>query len=676
MSPQPPSERKCFKIANFSEQEALDFLKCCEECKSPNNTKVIIASDAPGEFPPHYRASAEETITTYRNGIKPGHGLIYIETKVESDSQGLKNLFTLRDINFLDGSFDDQEFRTAEHILITALSAFGGRYGANDLLTTRCLEVLDGLKSGGIAVSVRKFIAFALMVAEQRSEFPAAVDSTHINNIVGRALIALDLFPDEQWRSRSTSNLISRRLTQNLLHAELASSQTADLDQDRLVEQCRSTNFRDFEGNNLEKTEQDKWRELCSEYCVAPVSHTRNQIPYFIFEQLFTRDLKGLKLGERVFQEISENAPSRLGELENLSVKTGLDRRDQDDALRFLEKESEDSDVPALRDLLSKPTLRMVEKAAYPNPEQFQNPLTKLAEVAELFRKRLGNSEGKKIILRVGRNTDINTPSLGLFSFLFCSTLRSVSEASQFTAEGFTFELDDSLANVSPPPQVIDVNEGQEDTEELPIVSWDPVSVEFVVFDNKTGKELDSEQALQWFSPAINRLALFWLLVAAPDAPDSFKVLECPDNASADEWIGEIVSRTVPLDAYVSKTLPEAETLEHEIVAELTESTNDFRAQTASGGISIDLLTGVYDRWNVQIDAAKQTFIPEGSADPHLTTLLLHECILGPRQESMLMLPSHPLRTRWIAEYLRKSEELAVQALNGELPLNSQNAIL
>jgi DNA segregation ATPase FtsK/SpoIIIE, S-DNA-T family len=668
-------ERKCFKLANFTHQETLAFLKVCEmnaEETVLSDTTIVVASDDPSNIPENYRA--EETITTYRNRIKGGHGLIYIETNVQSDSQGLKNIFTLRDINFLDGSFDSEGFHVPAEIVSGAIaSVFGADDGSHGLLCNRCLEVLIGLRNGGMAISVRKFAAFALEVAESRSEIAGALDPPQLDQLIGGSLLTLDLFQDKYWRSDTSEARISRRLTQNFLHAELASSPSTDLDQDKLVETCRSTIFRDRDGKELNAAQQKSWRSLCESYCNNPAAAFRAEIPYFMFEQLFTRDLKGLGLGDRVEQEIDQESSDRLSEYELLGVKNGLNIRISEEAQRFLEKEAASGNLMPLRDLLSTQTRRMVEKLAFPNPEQFLNPLIKLAEVAELFRNRSGDPGRAKIIrVQFGRNGDQGMASLGLFSFLYGATLNSISEASQLTSQdGIILKVDPKLTEIVSPPALKDSDNEDEPGDDDP-VEWKPVPVEFVLLDAETGEEVDSEQTMEWYPPAIERLALFWLTTTASDRPQPAQQLEMLHDQSIEEWIQTIVSRNSSLSAFASKDCP-SEIRSHQIIARLHEAAEGFQKECIESCLSPALLSEQYGEWNEILEGARETLIPEGRTNPYLEVFLRHECVLGPAGESILMLASHPIRLRWIGLYLHESEGLALKALAGELPLNSQN---
>ncbi len=669
-------DKECFRVKNLTHREALALLqnwdsRALEDRLS--HIRVVVASDSSDLFPANYRANPDTTITSYRNSMEP---LLYIETKVESDEQGLKNLFTLRDVNFLDGAFDTETFSVPGALADGALKITSAdEHPARMLFKERVLEVLRGLKQGGTAVPVRKFASFALAAAESLAGKPGSLEATEMDCLLGRHLVSLDLFGDEYWRRDHSTSRISRRLSQNLLHAELASSQAADLDQDKLVEQCERMNFRSAEGVDLPAEERDQWRKLCAEYCGNPRREIREQIPYFVFEQLFSRDLKGLKLGDRVRQEIDQRPPDRIEEFEQLAVKAGLDRRDRDDAQKFLDKEPEDEEESALRDLLSKQTRRMVEKAAYPNPEKFKNPLLKLAQVANAMRASIKSREGGgdyRLEMRLARNADTANPAIGLLAFLYGPTLQAVAEASSLSADGFEFAPDSLFCNVQPPPPLLEGRDEESDDESVETLEWAAVPVEFALFATDEDGEIELETALEWLPDSLERLALLWLTLCADDRPGPVAMLGVPQEMTYDAWIDEVVSRVTPLDSCERAEI-EPEILTHPHIAELIAIRTALEEQVQTPGLSSDVLSSSFDDWNKLLQAAKETFIPDGKADPHLSAILGYDCIRGGSDDSMLMLGTHPLRLRWLSKYLRMSETLALSSLEGALSLNSQN---
>ena len=86
---------KCFRVKNLRKDEILKFIEFwTDEAASYGlqNVKVVIAGDSGTDYPAEYKAEKNCSITWYRNNNE--YGLIYLETKTESDEQGLKNIFT------------------------------------------------------------------------------------------------------------------------------------------------------------------------------------------------------------------------------------------------------------------------------------------------------------------------------------------------------------------------------------------------------------------------------------------------------------------------------------------------------------------------------------------------------------------------------------------------------
>lgn len=158
-------ELKTFRIKNLSNGESLEFLKVWQERSADSDlaeVQVVVASDSAEEFPDRYRADPQRSITWYRNNIKGG--LVYVETKVESDEQGLKNLFTLQDQDYLGGVFDTDDFQVADYMVRQTIP--GGPLAAapGDLVSARIQEVLQHFKAFGTPIPVRRFLLFVSKV--------------------------------------------------------------------------------------------------------------------------------------------------------------------------------------------------------------------------------------------------------------------------------------------------------------------------------------------------------------------------------------------------------------------------------------------------------------------------------------------------------------------------------
>jgi S-DNA-T family DNA segregation ATPase FtsK/SpoIIIE len=666
--------KKSFRVKNLTKIEIgklLELLAADQENEAFRNTRIVVASDAPGDFHERFRADPDKSITYYRNK-NPG-GLIYIETKVESDEQGLKNIFTLRDINFLDGTFDNDGFDVALSLVENAFRAVRNEPRiSNSIVSDKVLKVREELeRSVGQGTSLRKFVKFLISVVIGLPE-SGVLDGREVDQLVGRSLIELDMFPDEDWNDQE--NRAGRRLQINLLHAQLASSTSSDLDPDKLSAQIERTVFRDPLGEPLSDVEQDEWRRLCLRYSQDPDQEVRKSIPYRLFEQIFQIDLKGLKLGERVEKEIEDSAPYRLNELDSLDVRAGLDRRSADDAQKFLDAEPEDEELSALRNLLSPQTRRMVEKVAIPTSEKVENPLLALALAVRRLRDRNDLSDGDyRLEMRLGRQHEGSEVSQGLLAFLYGRTLRSVAEQLASGAGNIGLAISPELTLIVPAPDVVqdDLENENINEENQQEVSWSPVPLEFVLFDNESGSEIDQESGVEWHPRSIEYLVLFWCSVAAKDSIALTKPHEI-SNFDEHDWVREIAARRLALGAASGRPAP-ASIPDDPIISELIEIRSAFRAEAAISGLAEALLNDTFDRWQALVVKAKAEFVPDGAPDDRLSTFISSDCILGFGGDGILMLPSHPLRLRWIARYLEASGKLASESAEGTLKLNESN---
>jgi hypothetical protein len=681
-------EHPVFRMKNLFQSEISRFLEIWPERTRDTKlegAQIVISHDSADLYPPEFIADPDCSITYYRNNNK--RGLIYIETSPVSDEQGLRNIFTLRDVNFLDGTFDAQEdgFSVAAEIVRAAWrNAVGQDANAPPAIVEKLLSVLESLKANHAPVPVRSFAEFCARVALERSDKNKTYDAEETDAIIGESLIELGLFPDRAWAKQASSARIARRLFLNFQHADLVGLNGIDLDGDALSEEAKALTFRDDNGAPLATEDQATWRELCAAYCVAPNRSLKSKIPYGIFEQLFIKDTKGMKLGERVGSEIDAADPSRLSEWNDLSTRAGLDRRDQGEAVRFLDAEPDDSEKLPLRDLLTRQTLKKVEKVASPAAQPISNPLLKLAEVARQFSRLLDGEDRRLVIkLSVGKHSKGANSTVGLLAFLYGSTLGSLSESSRVGSGSFEFQADDRLLHQIPPPAVKDDDAGAENgdgEDNLTEETWDSVPLEFhlLAFDGSGIDEfeiLETEAGFQWYPPAIEMLILFWLFVTASDTPRIDYQLEVPSYQSLDEWVKHAVGRAISLGSLENQAYP-AETIKNELIRRLEDAYLDFRKKGAAEGLSKELLLNTFDEWLILADRFKSELVPSGSFDRRVEMFLNSNMITTSGGKGRLMLQTHPLRLRWIARYLERSEELAERALSGNLDLNEENSEL
>ena len=675
------ADRNSFRLKNLTRGEALEFLHVWQQRNSERglgNVKLLVASDSHEEFPEEFRADPGNSITFYRN--HNDQGLVYIETKVESDEQGLKDIFTLRDVNFLDGTFDEPwEFVVPEEMVRQALHLAGSpNPDGNDLLRDRLVEVLRELNAADMTLPVRKYAGFVRAAAREVVSNSGLYTPEETNALVGRCLVHLDMFPDEYWRQNP--GRMSRRLSLNLLRSELAASPSTDLDPEKTAQDCYRTKFVDEEGEAYEPDKQVTWRKQCATYCSDPSRERREKLPYRIFEQVFGKDVKGLPLGQRIAQEIGDQNPSRQSEFDQLEVEKGLDNGSSDDARKFLESEPADASALPLKDLLSKPTIRRVEKLASPAVERVTNPLIKLAQVATQFRETHNLDEGEyRIVLRAGDDTtDRHYATLGLFAFLYGKSLADIGGTLSDGIGSVSLEIDSRLTRQTPvPPLKKEIDTEAESsnagsTEEDEGTVWPPVPLEFVLENTTVDTEIDSEVAIEWLPDDKDYLALFWISVCGEDRGDAAAELFAPRNRGGEPWISEVVHRLLPFENGRTKPIPQ-DVLKHPIITQLVEMRSRFRAEVEKDGLSSGLLNDIFDEWSSILADARHAFVPDGDAPLGMIQFLNADCVQGFDGDRLLMLQSHPLKLRWISAYLAKSSQLATHAIEGSLTLNEQN---
>ena len=670
----PPNERCCLRIKGLTQNEIGCFL---EHWKSNapkielDKVKVVVSGEST-RVPKEFRAAPEHSITYYRNNNDSG--LLYIETKMESDEQGLRNLFTLRDSNFLDRSFDSDDVRVPAKIVELAWEIVGGNARQPTLVSKRVVEVLDMIHPAFVSVSIRKFARFVLAVMYETSKVKDNLSPEMVDSLVGHNLVELDMFPDNYWRIEFGGSRTQRRLQLNGLHADLVKADNSDIDADQLIDQITNIEFRDVDRKIFQTSEQEKWRALCKEYCSTRLLACRRQIPYQIFEQLFTRDVKGIPLGERVENEIENYNASRLSEYESLNVKKGLDRHNPESAAKFLEAEpgEETGDLLPLRDLLLKQTRRRLEKLANPTAERFTDPLIKIAEVANIFREGY-NVDEKDFVLKMSLSDSMTTssPSVGLFAFLYGRSICNIMDDSSDTG-GMEFKADEHLTSIVPPPKVRNDDE-ESDEEDDNEVTWEPVQVEFHLFligRDGEEEEVDSEINIEWLPLECDWTVALWLLTAASDAPAHNELLTVPQDTDLDEWLKSAVTRDIAINN--SREPISSDIASDPLVNELLELRRDFKRDASKDGIQFEMLNDFFVSWENLFQKAKELFVPDGQVDNRIHVLLRADFI-SEGEEKAVMLPIHPFKLRWLSAYLRRTVELARRAVTGDLALNIKN---
>lgn len=663
----PGITQKCFRVKNLHAIELVRLVAAWKSASGPlglGDVKLVVAEDLGGQVPPQYVAEPGRSITYYRNHNRDG--LIYLEAGVQSDEQGLQNLFTLRDSNFLDGSFDDYagSGTTVPGLIVKKAWELVVRDGTQvpSLLLERVLSVLRLVHPDIEPVPMRSFVGFAAEVCAVWAAYGSAIDGNSADRLVGQCLCRLDMFPDVNWRSNDVDARIKRRLELNSQHADLLSA-GVELETDEVQRVVAATNFVDEAGVVLHDAEMERYRQLCSEYARAQSEEVRRQIPYAIFEQLFKRDAAGLKLGDRVRLEITEGHSARLSELSAADVVSGLNARLQSEAERFLGLVSPEG-LPALVDLLSNRTRRAVERLAAPAVSSFFNPAIELVRIYQRMRHQDDSLQPARIELALVEPNDPANAATGLFTFLFGSTLAAISEG----LKGMPGACEVSIAPALLLQRAVPIlEEERADDDESEPVNWEPLALRITV---KSGDGAMLEEVEKFWEPrsaTTPYLAMFWLLAAAPDSLiwQAVGELWLGDTTDVADWTSPFIQRVVSLSEIHHAESAIVPGQDH-LIDDLLSLRRSLRDILRADGLAIDHINSFLDGWKEVLAAIRLKCVPDGARPASLEAFLGNDTVVVKATGRRLMLPLHPIRLRWVSRYLERCAKLATSCLDGK----------
>jgi len=661
---------RSFRIKNLLSDEIVTLVRLWDQARHSGELaeiRLVVADSLLNTIPKEYVADPNRSITWYRNNITSG--LVYLENEDQSDAQGLQNFFTLRDSNYLDGSFDafsGQHKTVSKLLVVSAWKIIAPTRECPLLLITMIEQLISFIHRKIQPVPVRKFIQFIEDVCNKWCIDNSPKDEKVASSIIGNSLWILDLFPDEYWRDEGSENRILRRLELNARYADLRSS-SGDFDIQTLIEMVKGIEFRDQNNVPLPKAESLSWRELCVKYISSPDTQTLKSIPYWIFEQLFRKDTKGMLLGDKVRTEILTVDDTRVYELDSLDVIDGLNKRNQADAERLLTYVSEPPQT-LLIDLLTNKTRKIIERLANPPSRTFVNPMIEIARQLELAR---GQTDKQEVIASIHLHlaTDIDTagPTLGLFSFLYGNMLLNAQEDSHGEESSCSIKIDTNLVDIKSPSSLKHYEEKSSDNDILPQeLTWPELPVKLDIY-NDSAQLLDSIDLI-WKPVSINHLAMFWLLIATESSPIYTKLGGCQASdemlRARTDWITAFTSLTSDLS-----TIPEAKPsfLPHEddFVDKLISIRKNFQSEAGKNGLSLELINTYFDDWQMLLNTARNEFIHNGTKIEKIEALLSTDSILF-GDDSRIILPTHPFKLRWIGKYMESAYHLLLSLLKGK----------
>lgn len=659
------SEHKCFRIKSLKSEEIVYFSEqwsIYSKSLGLENARLIVADDLEGKIIQEFRAEPGLSITYYRNNNQ--NGLVYLETTVQSDEQGLQNLFTLRDSNLLDGSFDEYaggDLTVSKLILHTAWQMITNSIeSAPTLLIDRSTEIITLIHPDIDPVPVRRFIGFALEACRQWVAFQDPIDSNIANRLIGECLWQLELFPDIKWRDTPIESRIKRRLELNSSHADLLSA-GIELVPEEIIKAVKTTVFNGARNEALQPDEIISFRTKCVEFIKNPTINNRKEIPYYIFEQLFRKDSVGLKLGSKVLQEIEDSHPDRRTELLPSGIIEGLNSKSQVDAERLLSLGNDQGLLPIV-DLLTSRTRKAVERLAAPPKTAFFNPAFEIVRIFKRYDGQEKKVSPSQIKLELSAPIDPENFSYGLFAFLFSPSLAAIAEHLKGVPGSCELIICDSLTTAVPPPSL----EEDSDSDEIEVVSWLPIPIKVTLTYDDSNAQPDVEY-IEWAPDNVSFYAFLWLLASDEKSPlwDAVGELTLSDTAESSEWVEPYIQRSLSMEAikhsagFISKG-------QDTVIDNYLDARKLFKDQITLDGLSVETINTLIDTWTVTLEQLRFNYIPDGSSSPTLKAILCDDTIYIKESARRLMLPLHPLRLRWISAYLKNSIELASQCLGNQ----------
>ncbi|WP_283188918.1 FtsK/SpoIIIE domain-containing protein [Pseudomonas sp. PMCC200344] len=664
----PDTNQKCFRIKNLQPNEITSLISIWRDkpTTSPlTNVQLIVADDLENTIPSEFVAKNGHSITYYRNNNL--NGLVYLETHVQSDEQGLQNLFTLRDINFLDNSFDEYSGKHGSVISLIISNSWKTVASSStptpSLLLERATKLINIIHPDIAPLPVRKLIKFTKELSLEWYNHKEPISSEIADILVGVCLWRLDLFPDIKWRFGDNDSKIKRRLELNFNHSELTSAGVELIPED-LEKLVSNTLFVGKHGESIPKLELLTFRDLCISYIHKPESLTQRSIPYFIFEQLFKRDTKGLKLGDKVYAEIESNHPSQLNTLKQSDVIPGLNARSQLDAERLLGLLGT-GEQKLIADLLSTKTRKAVERLAAPAKKTFFNPAIELVSIYQRFISQ--DEQIKPAIIEIFSDYEeqSSNASYGLFAFLFAPTLISISESLADVPGGCELVLPSFLTSQHLVPDL----EGDEEILDLEddrdSIGWEPFSIGFRIKDCNGGI-LEEFDGAVWYPEQIQYFAFMWLLVSAPDSRiwESIGELALNEVQEDGHWVLPFIQRLTSLDK-IAPTENSVHNGTDQVLDNLLTLRKTLQTNLNSDGLAVEHIYSFLDEWERILVSISTDYVPDGSRSSTLQAFLGNDTLIVKEQDRRFMLPLQPIRLRWIAEYLDKCRRLATSCLQG-----------
>lgn len=604
---------------------------------------MVIAKEAWGEIPQQCVLPADSSATHFRNAKG---SFVFVEVDEFADLSGMSSAYLVTDGNLLGQEHLDRD--TAMRCLSHVWGLVSQKAATPMSVEQSVDEVIAAYKGVETTVGLRPWLQFLIAVAERLDSTPV-VDARTARSAIAEALPLLGMFPDQVLGGMDGTIPRLRRLRENLLASMDRTATGKEFDREQLAASLPSVTFVGSDGTELSPAAQAAVRETIQRYLEPHHRTTTAGIELHHWRQLFESRAKRRGLGAKIREVFESVGGDALEQFTDLEVDDALDRRDASSAQELIDSELDDGE-PLYR-LLPDGLQRRVEKLANPKAPATDHPLRDLVGI---LRDVASEEEGEYTAFLEARvrhgDAAKDEYSKALFAFLFGPTLVSVRDRSDGK-----LSIQESLLDASPLGEWLShLADPPEEDEEPDGLEWEPL-----VLQVRLTEDADPIGILEWDPRQHSGLIALARIVYAEEV-SGWHV----PSTEFTSWVEESID---------SVDLPGAtETPTSDLVLDWLELRRNFLRLTQGRGVVTELLRDYWSSWAVLLDRAHTEFVPAGSPDPTIAEFLRVDVYTGP-DGSKVLLGTHPIRLRWVAEDLDRSADLLVDALRGSLRLNSYN---
>ncbi|TLW91687.1 DNA translocase FtsK [Saccharomonospora piscinae] len=591
--------------------------------------------------PAKYLLKPDEQLTKWRN--RQGAALLLFAYGDSPDAQGLSAMKALNDATLLSGT-NDADCDGFERFLDEAWRTLVADRDVPALIVRQLPRIWQAITAEA-PKTLRRWADFLVNIVEAVASEPVYTEDV-IYPAICKALPVLDLFPDNALFSREAA--LENRVRINARVSTLRQQpRGAEISEDDLIDRIGAAEFSDDALAQISASVQEaktRMRELVlNRDARTPEARSQKLCEHdlALWLEVFEHRSKACGLGQQVREDLDRNHPSRVDEFNAMLIEDALDQGDQDAAQRLLDEAPPLAGDDPLADLLQKKLRRKLEKLAYPDSRFVQDPLRALLRELTYF-----HDENDGVIsMRIEGATEAGSWSRWLFAFLYARTLRDIQDS---TGLRLSLNVHDNLLNCQTPsaPE-------ESDHEFDPAIEWAPLR--FLI-------EMDGvlQRRFRWDPLAIpGQIALAAIVQGKRTAPGY------QSGVTLDRFVDEFID---PQQWYDNTGVPTTE------FARRLHNLREGHFGVLAAGLDAVQIDEYVEEWNEVIREARVELVPENAPNADLEAVVLTDMVLLANSR-ILMLATHPLKLRWLAQNLAGVAQLIRTALNedGGLRLNGEN---